>query len=258
MQEYNYFIFGFDKSSSTIEYKNQVKILVSMRFRLFELIYDSIIVPVSFLKDTKNVEVDKSISFDLGYRQKSFWNLYDSEVSRPMYENNYSPSFYFTFKSSFNMLPYSVLFGYVHESNGEKDFISRGWERAYTGFCLGRLETNMIAGQLDFWYPFGLEDNEDIYKYCGIGQLSFYFQPLFLLKKDFSSLGLSAIWKMASKNLKNIELSLLLSPFQFFENRFVKLFAPTFYAQLYVGKGENLIDYDKRHVSVRIGLATLY
>lgn len=267
MQEYNYFIFGLSKKSPTMEYKNEVKILLSMQFNFFTFTYDSLQVPVKFKKSIKNINLYKSLNFDLGYRQKSFWNVYDDSTSRPMYDNNYSPSFYISWITYIKKisLPISILAGYVHESNGGATFlnpycpaISRSWDRIYLGVSAGNLQINSITAQLDMWVPLGLEENPEIYKYYGIGEITLYYQPFFRYQYSLSNFGISIAWKIASENLNNTELSLFFSPFQFAKNKILRLFTPTIYSQLYIGSGENLLDYQSRHTSFRIGLATLF
>jgi outer membrane phospholipase A len=267
MQEYNYFLFGLSKKSPTMEYKNQVKILFSMQFNFFNFTYDSLQAIVKFKKTTKNFNLYRSLNIDVGYRQKSFWNIYDDSTSRPMYDNNYSPSFYISWITYIKKisLPISILAGYVHESNGGATFlnpycptISRSWDRIYLGASAGNLQVNLVTFQLDMWVPFGLEENLDIYKHYGIGEITLYYQPFFEYQHSLSNFGLSIAWKIASENFNNAELSLFFSPFQFAKNKILRLFTPTFYSQLYLGSGENLVDYQTRHVSLRIGLATLF
>jgi outer membrane phospholipase A len=263
-QEYSYFIFGFAKNSPTMEYKNEVKILLSMRFRFFNLTYDSTNVLVEFNNCVKKKTIYKNLSFDIGYRQKSLWNIYDDSTSRPIYDNNYSPSFYFTWTSFIASLPASLLAGYIHESNGGSTFlniycpaISRSWDRIYLGLSLGNLQTNPTIFQLDLWIPFGLEENPEMYKHYGVGEMTFLYQPLFRSQYFLANFGISTAWKIATENLNNIEIGVFISPFQF-TKKILNLFTPTFYAQLYVGSGENLINYQDRHTSFRVGLATLY
>lgn len=261
MQEPNYFIFGFDAPDSSIRYKNQVKILISARFRMFEYTYDSILIPITnFKKGPDRIVYKRGLNFDVGYRQKNFWNVYDGETSRPMYETNYSPSGYVSWSEILPRytLPFSVLFGYVHESNGGLPEVSRSWDRIYLGASLGALELNNAAVQLDLWYPWGLEENPDIYKYCGVGELTIYWQPFFSKGHNLSDFGISMAWKLASQNINNAELGFYCGPFQFINNKFFQRITPTFYLQLYVGRGENMLDYKDKHTSLRLGIATVY
>jgi phospholipase A1 len=226
MQEPNYLIFGFQKSDSSIKYKNQVKILISMKFDIVDWKLDSI----------------KKFQITFGYRQKSFWNVYDGAVSRPMYENDYSPSFYCSYQTMARALPIAFLGGYVHESNGNTDKLSRSWDRICSSMSLGNLESNQAFAQLDLWYPWGMEENPEIWKHYGIGELTIYYKP-------YNFFCCSIIWKIISDNFE----------FGFYGNPFyrTKTIKPTIYIQLYIGSGENMSDYKERHTCLRIGMATL-
>lgn len=258
MQEPNYFIFGFEGKSDAVKYKNQAKILISARFRLFEHCYDSVPVSIRYKNNSRSDTFKRSFNVDFGYRQKSFWNLYDIPLSQPMYDNNYSPSVYVSWVTitPTASLPLTSMLGYIHESNGGLPGVSRGWDRIFTGIEIGSLVLNYASWQFVAWYPLSLKDNPDIYKYCGIGELSVYFQPLFGFQHPFSDFGLSGSWKMAAENLNNLEVGVFYSPFQA-HNFFTRL-TPTLYLQFYAGSGENMLDYKDRHYSLRVGLATLY
>jgi len=260
MQEPVYFIFGFGHSDTTFKYKNQVKILVGMRFEVFDYCMDTVLVPIVYGNAVKRIEVLRGFSINLGYRQKSFWNVYDGGVaSRPMYENDYSPSCYFSYSTIVPRfsLPIRSMIYYAHESNGQKDDLSRSWDRVGGNIAIGSLECNPGFVQLDMWVPIGLEENEEIARHYGIGELSFYYQPLFYRQHFLSDLGISFCWKIAADNLNNAELGFYCNPFQFM-NQFFKRITPTIYAQLYIGSGENMQDYKDRHTSFRVGIATIF
>jgi phospholipase A1 len=245
MQEPNYFIFGFQGPDSSIRYKNQVKLLISMGFNFVDWVQDSVLVPCK----RDRVWFHRKLQFTLGYRQKSFWNVYDGATSRPMYENDYSPSFYFSYQTIITrrLLPISFMGGYVHESNGNSSDISRSWDRVYGGVALGSLDFNPAFVQLDLWYPWGMEENPEIWRYCGVGELTVFYQVF------GKNLMFSFAWKLSSDNMNNAEFGIYGNPF--FKTR---VFKPTLYAQLYVGAGENMIDYKDRHQCLRVGLATIF
>lgn len=232
MQEPNYFIFGFQHPDSSIRYKNQVKVLISMGFNIIDYTVDSILVPTG--KD--RVWFYRKAQVTMGYRQKTFWNLYD--ISGPIYENNYSPSLYFSYQTinTKRLLPITILTGYVHESNGEMGIKSRSWDRMYGGVSIGNLEFNQAFIQIDMWYPFGMEENPDIWKYFGIGEVTMFYK--------IKQISFSCAWKLITPN---IELGI-----------YAKILVPTLYLQLYLGSGENMLDYKRRHECLRIGLATIF
>jgi outer membrane phospholipase A len=246
MQEPNYFIFGFQGPDSSIRYKNQVKILISMGFNLVDWAQDSVLIPAG----RDRVWFHRKLQITLGYRQKSFWNVYDGATSRPMYENNYSPSFYFSYQTIITrrLLPISFLGGYVHESNGNSGDDSRSWDRVYVGVSAGSLELNSTIAQLDLWVPWGMEENIGIWRHYGVGELTVYHK--FLKNNNF---GMSFSWKLAYNNINNAEFGIYGNPLFW-----TRVFKPTLYAQLYVGSGENMIDYQRRHACIRIGLATIF
>src|SRR5690606_28087002 len=63
----------------------------------------------------------------LAYTQKAFWQIYDTDNSRPFRETNYNPEIFLRYgpKNLFMDL------GYEHESNGKSDPDSRSWDTAY-------------------------------------------------------------------------------------------------------------------------------
>ena len=234
MQEPNYFIFGFQGPSSSIKYKNQVKILISMGFDVVDHSIDSILVPVG----RDRVWFHQKLQVTMGYRQKSFWNVYDKHTSQPMYENNYSPSLYLSYQTinTTRLLPITILTGYIHESNGEMNTKSRSWDRLYGGLAIGNLEFNPAFVQLDLWCPWGMEENPGIWRNCGLGEATVYYK--------IKNVSFSCAWKLITPN---IELGI-----------YAKILVPTLYLQLYLGSGENMLDYKRRHECLRIGLATIF
>lgn len=84
-------------------------------------------------------------SYILAYSQKSFWQIYSGDTSRPFRETNYNPETLFRWKSG--GLYWDL--GYEHESNGESDPVSRSWDRAFTRFGI---VTPRFKTSLKLWY----------------------------------------------------------------------------------------------------------
>lgn len=84
-------------------------------------------------------------SFIAAYTQKSFWQIYSGDTSRPFRETNYNPETLFRWKAS------SVFWdiGYEHESNGASDPKSRSWDRFYTKFGI---ITPRFKTAVKLWY----------------------------------------------------------------------------------------------------------
>lgn len=110
------------------------------------------------------------------YTHHSWWQIYNSDWSRPFRETNYMPEL-FTRKSFFDRIGKSDFylaftdFGYVHQSNGQTQLLSRSWDRIF-----GRVYLFHSAFMLNLtaWYRMpearDQDDNHDIYNYMGIGE----------------------------------------------------------------------------------------
>jgi phospholipase A1 len=73
----------------------------------------------------------------LGYTQQSFWQVYNTDESRPFRATNYQPEAWLTLPTKLGPegLRWRMLnLGVVHESNGQSDPLSRSWNRLYATF----------------------------------------------------------------------------------------------------------------------------
>lgn len=82
--------------------------------------------------------------FALGYTQKSYWQIYDEEGSRPFRETNYNPEGFFRFGNPLNYFD----IGYEHESNGREEPESRSWDRV---FLRGQYSSRSFKFGLKWW-----------------------------------------------------------------------------------------------------------
>ena len=118
-------------------------------------------------------------NFFFGYTQKSFWQIYDQERSRPFRETNYNPEFFYRWTPDPEIWHHWGLdVGLEHESNGQTLPDSRSWNRLYiTPFQAKGRNLRYIK----FWYrlpedrkddpmdPKG-DDNPDIYRFMGYAE----------------------------------------------------------------------------------------
>jgi len=118
----------------------------------------------------------------IGYTQQSWWQVYNKEWSRQFREHNYSPELFARtryLKSVMDTdLKLVVLdYGFVHQSNGQIQEISRSWNRFFlrTFFKLDDLMFSVST-----WYrvPEDEEDddNPDIERYVGHGELQVIYR----------------------------------------------------------------------------------
>lgn len=111
------------------------------------------------------------------YTHHSWWQIYNSEWSRPFRETNYMPEL-FTRKlilqklGSTNLRLTTFDVGYVHQSNGQTQMLSRSWDRIFAR--ISALHDDFMIN-LTGWYRLPEkstdDDNPDIYNYMGIGEV---------------------------------------------------------------------------------------
>ena len=96
-----------------------------------------------------------------GYTQVAFWQLYNSDFSSPFRDTNYEPEVWFSFSTDWNVfgLTNRVLdVGFVHQSNGRAEPLSRSWDRVFLRFGL---ERNNFALVFQPWYWIPEDDPDD-------------------------------------------------------------------------------------------------
>jgi len=184
-----------------------------------------------------------------GFTLKSWWQIYAKELSKPFRETNYHPEFfYFT---PINLHPFggnsALVVGLEHQSNGQSQLLSRGWNRVYVNYLY---EKRNFALSFRPWYriPEGEkssptsgqgDDNPDISDYMGHFELGLIYKH----SKDF---------ELSFKGRNNFAT----------HNGFMEVGA-TFplwgklkgYAQFSSGYGESLIDYNVNQKRFGIGIA---
>lgn len=110
-----------------------------------------------------------------GYTQLSFWQLYNSDASSPFRETNYEPEVGLALRPDFQFLGFKVRdlrAGFVHQSNGQGEPLSRSWNRIFASVILDK---NNFSLALRPWYrvpeKFENDDNPDIEDFLGNGEL---------------------------------------------------------------------------------------
>ena len=219
--------------------------------------------------DATEVKFQFSAKFDIwpnrgphavyfAFTQKSLWNIY--RKSQPFQENNYAPELFYSYfhaPGRYDPLPGCGFFlerlGFVHESDGEDDPRSRGWNRVYgeSRFACYDSGRHYAALTLQVWYPVSARDNPDIAKYLGYGELS-------LAAGSDSGGSLFGDWEVAlharkgTRDLKtgSLELDARWRP------RYGEFwrFTPYLYGQLFTGYGETLLSYDHALTAIRVGI----
>ena len=182
----------------------------------------------------------KDLDLYFAYTQQSFWQLYDSENSKPFRESNYAPSLYLSYPlKAYDLFFERVNFGYLHQSNGGDLEHSRSWDRI---FIEGIYSYENFALSLKAWYRIpedpNKDDNRDITKYLGYGELSVGY----LWKKHLVSATLRN--NLRSDNRGSI---LLDYSYPIYKNLY-------FYLQFFNGYGESLGDYNNSINRIGVGI----
>jgi phospholipase A1 len=188
---------------------------------------------------------------DFGFTLKSFWQVYNNELSAPFRETNYNPELFYTMPTDFKPqgADTAVRFGIEHESNGRTQLLSRSWNRVYTQFFYAK-DNYLISFKP--WYRIPEkdkdnprdadgDDNPDIDDYMGYFELN---GVATYEKLEFSSLIRN---NLRGDNRGAVELGMSF-PFCFDGCDRIRG-----YVQYFNGYGESLIDYNHRVERIGIG-----
>jgi phospholipase A1 len=95
-----------------------------------------------------------------GFTLKSFWQVYNSDISAPFRETNYRPEVFYQTLLPFTLFDSNMFtrVGMEHESNGRSQLLSRSWNRAYVG--VGLLNEDW-ALYIQPWYRLPEDEKED-------------------------------------------------------------------------------------------------
>ncbi|MGF1760260.1 phospholipase A [Photobacterium sagamiensis] len=178
-----------------------------------------------------------------GYTQTAWWQLYNSDESAPFRETNYSPEMFTSYYSNINILGFTLLqtdLGFIHQSNGRAEQLSRSWNRIYANFELGKDNFRL---SLTPWYRIpedeSDDDNPDIEKYLGYGEV-----------------------RLSYKNDQHLYSLLLRNNLRSSDNKGGVEFSWAFpihgglkgYFQYFNGYGESLIDYNHNVNRASLGI----
>ncbi len=181
----------------------------------------------------------------LGYTQKSFWQVYNEELSRPFRETNYEPELIWTLPTDYEVFGLKgrlLAFGLVHQSNGRGDPLSRSWNRVYG---MVALERGPFVMQIKPWYRLSEDghedDNPDITDYIGDAEFLFFYK----WRQDYTATLRYRTTFKSNPSWGSAQLDL----------RFPITSDLKGYFQVFSGYGESLIDYNFRKTAVGLGVS---
>lgn len=183
-----------------------------------------------------------------GMTLKSFWQVYADEISSPFRETNYRPELFYVTPTTWTPFGGTTAFGIgiEHESNGQRQELSRSWNRVYTQFYFAK--DNFVVALQPWWRipeseksdpnDSSGDDNPDIEDFMGHFELtsvykwndlefSFLGRQNFSTHKGYAELGLTfPIWGKIRG-----------------------------YTKYSAGYGSSLIDYNQDQQRVGLGIA---
>ena len=217
-----YFVMGMPLNHKPTEFNSDVKFQISFRHRL-----------------TKSILPFHSHLF-LAYSQKAIWNVF--EESLPFHDLNFNPGVgvqKLVFYKGKHVGTAIVMI--EHESNGRDGEASRSWNKvSFSGSAF--LDTHLML-HAKTWIPIiDGQQNKDILKYSGIFQTGAQFistnqrwvADVTFVKRQGWNLNFNTILNVGFRISKR-------------RNQFLML-------HFYDGYGENMLDYNKYHCRLRLGL----
>ncbi len=189
-----------------------------------------------------------------GFTLTSFWQLYNSEVSKPFRETNYEPEVFWQETADYSVFGYkfnTFQVGFNHMSNGQSGLQSRSWNRLFASIVFS---DNDDIYYLKTWYripedekddindPTG-DDNPDIQDYYGRIELGYgrkigAFKMMALLRNNLDF----------DENRGSIQLDFTYP----ISDRYEPLL------QYFNGYGDSLIDYNRSQERIGVGFQLLF
>lgn len=176
----------------------------------------------------------------LFYSQKCFWNVLEN--SMPMTDLNFNPGIGLT-KPLFVKNRYigKLTFLIEHESNGRDSTASRSWNKIALAANVMLTNNLMVHGKIFIPIVDG-ENNRDIIHYTGFWQAGAQ-----ILSNDRCWMGGITVMK---RNQWNLNANVIVDvAYRLFNNANQYIFM-----QYYNGYGEGLLEYNKFHSQLRVGI----
>lgn len=185
-------------------------------------------------------------TFDIyaAYTNRSFWQVYNDDISAPFRETNHEPEIWAQFNPNWEFHGFTNtanMVGFVHQSNGQGGVLSRSWNRIYANFVV---EKDNLALAFKPWYriPDDDDDNPDIKDYMGNYELRGAYK---WDKNVFSVMSRNNLQSGFSKGAVELSWSFPLWSYPYMKG----------YIQYFNGYGESLIDYNQYTNQIGIGFA---
>jgi len=185
-----------------------------------------------------------------GFTTTSFWQAYNSEVSKPFRETNYEPEVFYQWSPNWDVFGFrfnGAQIGVNHMSNGQDDLKSRSWNRIIASAMFS--DANSLY-YLRTWYRLPESEKADPFDPTGDDNpdiLDFYGRVEFGFVQNFGNLDIFARIRnnlSLDDNRSGIELNITYP----INSRYDIL------VQYFNGYGDSLIDYDRHVQRISVGV----
>jgi phospholipase A1 len=189
---------------------------------------------------------DTGVDIFAAYTVRSFWQVYNHDISSPFRETNHEPETWLQMRPEWGFLGFKNMvnvLGISHQSNGKAGSLSRSWNRVYAGFGFERGNfAFLIKPWIRIQEDFETDDNPDITDYMGHGEIGMAYK---YKNHNFSLMSRNNLESGFSRGAIELGWSFPLFGYDYLKG----------YIQYFSGYGESLIDYNQ-YVN-RIGLGLL-
>jgi phospholipase A1 len=179
-----------------------------------------------------------------GYTQRSFWQMYNTQASRPFRETNYEPEIWYQHPigqdfAGWNLV--SATIGLNHQSNGRAQEYSRSWNRLMSSFIFERGDSAVMLRPWLRVKENSDDDNPDINHYLGNFDLSIGRK---IGRQSFELTVRNNLQGRGNRGALQLGWSFPLPKSPRMRG----------YVQWFNGYGESLIDYNVRQNTLGVGL----
>lgn len=198
------------------------------------------------LKIPLAVDVFKLVDVYGAYTNRSFWQLYNSDLSSPFRETSHEPEVWVQFSPKwqvFGLKNRANMIGFLHQSNGRGGVLSRSWNRVYANFIF---ERGRFAFGVKPWMRISEDenddDNPDITDFLGHYELRAAYKRH---RHVFSLMSRNNLESGFDRGAIELGWSFPLWSYPYLKG----------YIQYYNGYGESLIDYNNKVNRIGFGVS---
>ena len=186
----------------------------------------------------------------MGFTAVSYWQVYNSEASKPFRETNYEPELFYAWRNQLTFAGFKfnqIRLGLSHQSNGQSGLRSRSWNRL---FASAMFSDDDSFYHIKAWYRIKEDKKEDPFDSSGDDNPDI---TTFMGHTEFgygTKLGKFNIMALVRNNLKtsdnkgSVELNLSYP----ISTRY------DFLLQYFNGYGDSLVDYNRHQERIGFGI----